>query len=137
MENRVSSPVRALTRGLEVLRALNLSNGSAAGELARVTGLPRPTVYRILDTLQAAGYVARDTADERYRVTTRVRGLSDGFDEEAWVVEAAIPRMRELSPPVCRFSSESPHRRSSGRRPCRRRRGIGYGQKTSRFHRLI
>ena len=88
--------VRALTRGLEILRALNLGNGSSARQLAEATGLPRPTVYRLLGTLCDADYAARDATGDRYRVTNRVRGLSDGFDDEAWVVEIAIPLMKDL-----------------------------------------
>lgn len=88
--------VRALTRGLEILRALNLGSGSSARQLAEATGLPRPTVYRLLGTLCDEGYTARDATGDRYRVTNRVRGLSDGFDDEAWVVEVAIPLMKTL-----------------------------------------
>ncbi len=88
--------VRALARGLETLRALNLKNGSTARELAGATGLPRPTVYRLLATLCECGYVVRDASGDRFRVTNRVRGLSDGFDDEAWVVDIAEPLMREL-----------------------------------------
>lgn len=88
--------VRALTRGLEILRALNLGDGNSARQLAEATGLPRPTVYRLLGTLCEAGYTTRDATGDRYRVTNRVRGLSDGFDDEAWVVEIAIPLMKDL-----------------------------------------
>ncbi len=88
--------VRALTRGLDVLHALNRKSGRTARDLAESTGLPRPTVYRLLETLEATGYVARDAGDDRYRVTNRVRALADGFDDEAWVIETAIPLMRAL-----------------------------------------
>lgn len=91
-----TASVRALTRGLEILRALNLGNGLSARQLAETTGLPRPTVYRLLGTLCEAGYAARDATGDRYRVTNRVLGLSDGFDDEAWVVEIAIPLMKDL-----------------------------------------
>lgn len=93
---RSTASVRALTRGLEILRALNLGNGNSARQLAEATGLPRPTVYRLLGTLCEAGYTARDASGDRYRVTNRVLGLSDGFDDEAWVVEIAIPLMKDL-----------------------------------------
>jgi IclR family mhp operon transcriptional activator len=53
--------VRGLTRGLAILRALNENNYATALQLSRITGLPRPTVYRLLDTLIAAGYVAHGT----------------------------------------------------------------------------
>jgi IclR family mhp operon transcriptional activator len=49
-----------------------------------------------LETLCNAGFVFRDAADERYRLTILVRGLSDGFDDEAWVTQIAKPFINEL-----------------------------------------
>lgn len=89
-------PIRALSRGLKVLAALNSADGSTVSELATATRLPRTTVYRILETLAEDGYVVRDPADERYRPTIMVRGLSDGFDDEAWVTQIARPHLFDL-----------------------------------------
>ncbi len=88
--------VRGLTRGLAILRALNEHNYASALQLSRVTGLPRPTVYRLLDTLIAAGYVAHGTRPDIYRLTIAVRALSDGFNDEAWMTEIAAPIIAEL-----------------------------------------
>jgi IclR family mhp operon transcriptional activator len=89
-------PIRALQRGLEVLHVLNLHNGATVSEVASAIGLPRTTTYRILETLAVAGYAYRASSDERYRLTILVRGLSDGFDDEAWVTQIARPYMHEL-----------------------------------------
>src|SRR5476649_2878295 len=78
-------PIRALMRGLDALTILNLHDGATVSEVAHEICLPRTTVYRILETLCVSGFVYRDSADERYRLTILVRGLSDGFDDEAWV----------------------------------------------------
>ena len=78
-------PIRALLRGLEVLHVLNRHNGATVSEVAGEIDLPRTTTYRILETLCVAGYAYRATSDDRYRLTIMVRGLSDGFDDEAWV----------------------------------------------------
>src|SRR5580704_6529100 len=51
--------VRALERGLAVLAAMNRHKIASVLELARETRLPRPTVYRLLETLGRAGYVTR------------------------------------------------------------------------------
>ncbi|MCW5773824.1 MAG: helix-turn-helix domain-containing protein [Rhodospirillaceae bacterium] len=88
--------VRGLTRGLAVLRALNETNYATALQLSRATGLPRPTVYRLLETLIAAGYVAHGPRADNYRLTIAVRALSDGFDDEAWVTEIAAPILTDL-----------------------------------------
>lgn len=89
-------PIRALIRGLDALRVLNLRNGATVSEVASEIRLPRTTTYRVLETLCEAGYVFRDPADDRYRLTLLVRGLSDGFDDEAWVSEIARPVLGEL-----------------------------------------
>lgn len=88
--------VRGLTRGLAILRALNENNYATALQLSRLTGLPRPTVYRLLDTLIAAGYVAHGPRPDIYRLTIAVRALSDGFDDEAWMTDIAAPILAEL-----------------------------------------
>jgi len=89
-------PIRALLRGLEVLHVLNQHNGATVSEVAAAIDLPRTTTYRILETLCVAGYAYRAASDERYRLTIMVRGLSDGFDDEAWVTQIARPYMYEL-----------------------------------------
>lgn len=89
-------PIRALLRGLEVLHVLNQNNGATVSEVAAAIDLPRTTTYRILETLCVAGYAYRAKSDERYRLTIMVRGLSDGFDDEAWITQIARPYMYEL-----------------------------------------
>jgi IclR family mhp operon transcriptional activator len=89
-------PIRALMRGLDALTVLNLRDGATVSEVAHEVRLPRTTVYRILETLCDAGFVFRDAADERYRLTIQVRALSDGFDDEAWVTQIAKPIIRDL-----------------------------------------
>jgi len=90
-------PIRALMRGLDALTFLNLRAGATVSEVAHEIRLPRTTVYRILETLCSSGFVYRDRTDERYRLTVLVRGLSGGFDDEAWVTEIAKPIINNLS----------------------------------------
>jgi IclR family mhp operon transcriptional activator len=89
-------PIRALIRGLDALTVLNLRNGATVSEVAQEIRLPRTTTYRILETLSHAGFVYRDVNDDRYRLTIMVRGLSDGYDDEAWVTQIARPYIHEL-----------------------------------------
>ncbi len=89
-------PIRALLRGLEVLHVLNQHDGATVSEVASSIDLPRTTTYRILETLCVAGYAYRAVSDDRYRLTIMVRGLSDGFDDEAWITQIARPYIYEL-----------------------------------------
>jgi IclR family mhp operon transcriptional activator len=90
-------PIRSFARGLAVLTALNRHGTASALVLARETGLPRPTVYRLLQTLLDDGYVGRGTADDRYHLRLKVRALSGGFEDEQWVSAVAGPALVELT----------------------------------------
>jgi IclR family transcriptional regulator, mhp operon transcriptional activator len=89
-------PIRALMRGLDALTVLNARDGASVSEVAHEIRLPRTTVYRILETLSNAGFVFRDADDDRYRLTIRVRALSEGFDDEVWVTQIAKPIVHDL-----------------------------------------
>ena len=83
-------------RGLDALTVLNARDGASVSEVAHEIRLPRTTVYRILETLCNAGFVFRDAEDDRYRLTIRVRALSEGFEDEAWVTQIAKPVIHDL-----------------------------------------
>ncbi|GAB7541101.1 DNA-binding transcriptional regulator [Cupriavidus sp. 8B] len=90
--------VRGLTRGLDVLKALNRmeSGRGTALQLSELTGLHRTTVRRLLETLIAEGFVRRSESDDSYRLTLQVRALSEGFNDDEWISTIAAPLMGEL-----------------------------------------
>lgn len=90
--------VQGLSRGLAVLHAINCStNGwTSIAELSEKTGLHRTTVRRMLETLQAEGYVRRSPSDDSYRLNQKIRQLSDGFTDDEWISEVANPVLGEL-----------------------------------------
>ena len=90
-------PIRSFTRGLAVLSALNRHGSATALTLARESGVPRATVYRLLETLLEDGYVGRGTADERFHLQLKVRSLSEGFEDEQWITTIAGPAVSELT----------------------------------------
>ena len=94
---RQSEGVRAFKRGLDVLQEVNRSGGIRAGDVARALDLPRPTVYRLLETLEELGYVARSASDDRFRVTRLALSLGDGYDPGVVICQAAAPYLAELS----------------------------------------
>lgn len=96
--NRTYKLLRGLTRGLEVLRAINASqNGrSTCIELSGATGIHRTTVRRILETLTADGFVHRSESDDTYQLTMKVRELSEGFTVRERLSSVAGPIMGAL-----------------------------------------
>jgi len=89
--------VRSLERGLALLVAMNRRKLPSVVELARDTRLPRPTVYRLLETLSRAGFVTRSRPLDRYCLSRQVRTLSDGFAEDDWIADVAAPLMKEFT----------------------------------------
>jgi IclR family transcriptional regulator, mhp operon transcriptional activator len=95
-ERESTRPIRALSRGLDVLSALNRLERAPINTLAGAVRLPRTTTFRILETLRLAGYIERDPHDDCYLPTILVRALSQGFDDEAMVAHLAKPHLRTL-----------------------------------------
>lgn len=89
--------VRSLRRGLQILQVINQRNGLKAGEIARETDIPRPTVYRLLETLESMRFITRDHSTDKWRVTLYTKSLSSGFRDEDWVLRNAVPEMVRLS----------------------------------------
>ena len=89
--------VRGLSRGLLLLNLLNKFDGGATvSTLAEFSGLHRTTVRRLLETLQDEGYVRRSRSDDSFRLTIKVRQLSEGFRDEHWISALATPLLGEL-----------------------------------------
>lgn len=84
--------VRGLTRGLALINALNRFDGGASiAQLAEQIGLHRTTVRRLLETLQAEGYVRRSESDDSYCLSLKVRELSEGYRDDQWISSLAAP----------------------------------------------
>lgn len=85
------------SRALALLRALNLRPVSSVAELARETGISKPSIVRLLAILMEDGYVARAERPGTYLVTPNVRSLAVGFRQDIAIVRAAGPVMEELT----------------------------------------
>lgn len=90
------STIRSLKRGVSVLQTINRSNGLKPAEIAAATGIPRASVYRLLETLEEMELVVRDRSSEKWRPTLHTKSLSSGFRDEDWVCQVAIPKMIQL-----------------------------------------
>lgn len=90
--------VSAVARAFSVLRCFE-HGGPYLGnqEIARRTGLPKPTVSRFTFTLSALGYLCYSPEREKYALGTAVVALSRAFIRHNDVVSVARPLMRELA----------------------------------------
>lgn len=88
--------VRSLERGLKILEALNRCHGAKAQQIARMVELPRSTTYRLLETLDSLGYIARGKSDDGWHLTPQIKSLSAGFHDDVWIARMAGPLVHEL-----------------------------------------
>lgn len=89
--DRSYPPVNAVQRALHVLRAVNAKAIATVNAIHAETGIPRPTVVRMLETLMHEGYVVRDNMCGGYRVTGKVAELAVGYSGISRVIEVARP----------------------------------------------
>jgi IclR family mhp operon transcriptional activator len=83
--------VRALTRGLTVLRAANALNGASINQLAAYTGFSRGTTYRLVKTLEQEGYLAHDPHANLFAPTVLTTGLASNYRLEDWASSIVMP----------------------------------------------
>lgn len=97
ISKRVPGGVQVLHKTIDILDALRHAPGgmSLAG-LSTRSGMPKPTVYRILVTLESRGYLER-TADASYRVSRKLFEEPRDSTFEQRLVRAARPAMERLA----------------------------------------
>jgi IclR family mhp operon transcriptional activator len=81
--------VRALSRGLQVLQALNDVRAASVADLSRRTGLARSTVHRSIETLLADGYVYEVCDSEYYSLSDSAQRLSSRCSDVERLIERA------------------------------------------------
>ena len=90
--------VEALSRGLDVLRAF--SQGSVVmgnQDIARITGLPKPTVSRMTYTLTKLGYLSYSPQLEKYQLDSGVLALGYAYVSNLRVRQLAKPYLDEFA----------------------------------------
>jgi IclR family mhp operon transcriptional activator len=92
-----SGIVEPVRRSFAILEALSRRPHGTVSALAAETGLPRPTVVRLLKTLVGLGYATQVSRDIGYRLTDRVLGLAQGIRFIDHFVDAAAPHMRRFT----------------------------------------
>lgn len=87
---------RALRRGLQVLRALQEHGdaGLSITAIARLTGLQRPTIYRLVAALADSGFVRGIPGSKRFRA---VHGANHPQHIEDTRIALALPAMQKLA----------------------------------------
>lgn len=112
-DSSASGGPRTLRRGLLILETLRRAGpgGLSIMEVARATGIQRPTVYRFLDVLVEEGCARRGADTRRYCVT---QAWAPPVDTHAAAVARLQPALRRISDEtgdaaflVCRSGGDS------------------------------
>lgn len=87
--------IQGLQRGLQVMQVLQTRSIASLNDIHRATHISKPSLLRILRTLELAGVVSRRLADGHYRLSafTRVVRKQDAHER---VAEAAAPVLDNL-----------------------------------------
>ncbi len=92
----MGKPVKVVAKTFKVIELLNAEKQLSLAELSKQAELPKPTAYRILDTLQGLGYVDHDPATQRFslgsRFITFIKNSGPGTD----LITLAEPYMEKL-----------------------------------------
>jgi DNA-binding IclR family transcriptional regulator len=103
---------RSVNRALHLLRRVaSTPVGATASELAVAVGLPRPTAFRLLTTLEENGLV--DRIDGRYVLGGEVARLGDLADPKAGVAQRITPLVDEAAEKLGETLTYSVHRSAS------------------------
>ncbi|MDC8830140.1 IclR family transcriptional regulator [Alteromonas gilva] len=90
--------IESLARGLDVLRAFSQQGGVLGNQdLARITGLPKPTISRMTYTLSKLGYLSYSTQLEKYQLDAGVLALGYAYTSNLQVRRIAKPMMQALA----------------------------------------
>jgi DNA-binding IclR family transcriptional regulator len=90
--------VTALVRGLEVLRCFDYERKSlGSSEIARLTGLPQPTVWRLCKTLEQQGYLVAEAGGTRFAPGLAVLTLGYAALSRLDLAELARPRLQAIA----------------------------------------
>ena len=88
-------PIQSLERGLQVLAKLREMRAASLHDLHLGTGIPKPTLTRILYTLYRQGLVWQRMADGAF-LPSHLMLQRGRLDDTAWLVEIASPVLERL-----------------------------------------
>lgn len=96
MSEAKKATVRAAERALDILLCFVDASQLGLMEIAERTGLNKSTVFRLLATLEAKGFIKRDPQSEKYRLGFRVWELSANLDQSDDPAVLFLPEMERL-----------------------------------------
>lgn len=95
---RESYQVKAVDRALRILTCFNLTQPELTlSEICDLTDLPKPTVFRLLASLEAARFVERTADQQRYKVGIRLFELGKVYISNLSIERVMTPHMQRIT----------------------------------------
>ena len=88
--------IKVIVKTFNIIEILYQSEKLTLKEITRRIKLPKPTVYRILSTLQSIGYVEYDADTQTHALSHKFVMLAKNYISHNSLVNVAIPYMRRL-----------------------------------------
>lgn len=88
--------VRSVERALDVLRSFAERPSQAASDIQKTTGLNRPTLYRLLGTLESSGFLRCSGEPRRFEVSEVALRLANAWLSQTDVSRASGPYLQRL-----------------------------------------
>jgi DNA-binding IclR family transcriptional regulator len=93
----MGKPIKVVVKTFKVIELLNSEKGLSLVDLAGQASLPKPTTYRILDTLAGLGYIEQDPSTRKFTLGSRsltfIKNSGPGRD----LISLAEPHMEKLA----------------------------------------
>lgn len=140
-KERGGDGVRAVDRALDILLAFGAGDRElTVAELLKRVDLSRPTLYRLLYTLQQNGFLSANGEPQRFRLGPAVGRLAWAWTSSFDLAEIAQPILRELweetGETVALFIPHGATRQCIAELPSPQplsfKRGVGYSEKIAR-----
>ncbi|MDB5772418.1 MAG: IclR family transcriptional regulator [Burkholderia sp.] len=135
---KLNDSVRAVDRALEILMAFTASDYElSAGELLKRVDLSRPTLYRLLYTLEQSGFLISSGDPQKFRLGPSVAHLAHVWTSSVDLGDVARPVLRALwekiDETVALFVPQGKYRTCIAELPSSQplsfKRGVGYRER--------
>ena len=90
--------VRSVEKALIIINAFSEAKPEMnLSEVCRVTGIPMPTAYRLISTLQNSGYISYSESNGSYRLGLKFFEVANQVARGTGLIQAVLPVLERLS----------------------------------------
>lgn len=92
MENKI----KVIIKAFNIIEILNQSEKLTLKDITQKVKLPKPTIYRILNTLQSIGYIQYDPLTQSHSLSHKFLMLAKNYSSQNDLINVAIPFITKL-----------------------------------------